>query len=129
MSGEIVLYILLTIVVSIYARRIWLARVIPSYALTEVHSRLKNASDIVLLDVRTNSERRHHHIKGSLHIPLHELVRRSDELRKFQGKEIVYYCQSGNRSITAAARLRKLGFRVANMKGGIGEWNYQQLSN
>ena len=77
----------------------------------------------VLLDVRTTGERQRGCIKGSLHIPLHELGRRTDELGKHRNKEVICYCQSGNRSTAAAARLKKEGFTVANMKGGISEWN------
>jgi rhodanese-related sulfurtransferase len=81
--------------------------------------------NLLLLDVRSNGERQHSHIKGSLHIPLNQLVSRSDELSKHKEKEIVCYCQTGNRSVTAASRLNKLGFKAANLKGGIAEWNFQ----
>ena len=77
----------------------------------------------VFLDVRTDRERSGGSIKGSLHIPLHELRGRVDELRKHQGTQIVCYCQSGNRSLVAAVLLKKLGFSPANLVGGIANWN------
>lgn len=127
MTGEVFLYLLIALVLSLGLRRMWIARSIPSYSPAEVKEKLKNSRDAILLDVRTNAERTRGHIQGSLHIPLHAIVRQSDTLDKYRGKEIICYCQSGNRSISAAARLKKLGFTVANMQGGIGEWNFQQL--
>ena len=79
---------------------------------------------MVLLDVRTRGERAAQHIQGSLHIPLHQLEKRIDELQKHQNKEIICYCQTGSRSLSAAIRLKKHGFTVANLKGGIAEWNF-----
>lgn len=127
MTGEVFLYLLIALVLSLGLRRMWIARSIPGYSPAEVKEKLKNPRDTILLDVRTNAERTRGHIQGSLHIPLHAIVRQSDTLDKYRGKEIICYCQSGNRSISAAARLKKLGFTVANMQGGIGEWNFQQL--
>lgn len=127
MTGEVFLYLLIALILSLGLRRMWIARSIPSYSPAEVKEKLKNSRDAILLDVRTNAERTRGHIQGSLHIPLHAIARQSDTLDNYRGKEIICYCQSGNRSISAAARLKKLGFTVANMQGGIGEWNFQQL--
>jgi rhodanese-related sulfurtransferase len=82
---------------------------------------------VILLDVRTTQERSQQHIKGSLHIPLNELLDRLKVLEQYRGKEIICYCRSGSRSISAAAMLQKQGFRAVNMRGGIVEWNYQNL--
>jgi len=82
----------------------------------------------VFLDVRTDAEAKSEHIKGALHIPLHELRRRGEELRRHAGKEIICYCQSGNRSVTAALILRKLGLKAASLNGGIGDWNFYHRS-
>lgn len=98
------------------------------YSPREVSDLMKQSNATVLLDVRTFAERQRKTIKGSIHIPLHELGRRKDELEKHKNKEIVCYCQSGNRSLSAASKLRKFGFTVANMKGGIAEWNSSGLN-
>ncbi len=100
-------------------------RSLQHYSAAELAERMDADRNLVVLDVRSTSERQHSHIKGSLHIPLHQLVNRSDELSKHKEKEIVCYCQTGNRSVTAASRLNKLGFNAANLKGGIAEWNFQ----
>lgn len=120
------LYFLIALVIAFYVRRVVASFLIRSYSPSQVADLLK-AGNIVLLDVRTESERRTSNIPGSIHIPLHHLTRRMNGLEKQKSKEIVCYCQSGNRSLTAAMKLRKAGFNVANMKGGIAEWNFQQL--
>ena len=117
-------YSLTALVLVVYVRR-WLRhRSITHYTPGEVAARLKNGSNTVLLDVRTAAERGSQSIKGSLHIPLQQLHARIDHLQKFKDKEIICYCRSGNRSLTAAATLRKHGFTTANMKGGITGWNF-----
>jgi len=83
---------------------------------------MKN-KNVILLDVRNNSERSGQNIKDSVHIPLKELSSRSNELVKFQDKEIVCYCATGSRSLSAASRLKRNGFKTANLKGGMLQWN------
>jgi rhodanese-related sulfurtransferase len=80
--------------------------------------------DAVLLDVRTGAERRGGTIQGAVHIPLRELSTRSEELKRFGSKEIICFCQSGSRSLTAASRLRRRGIKASSLDGGIGEWNF-----
>lgn len=76
----------------------------------------------VLLDVRTKAERSRDSIPGSIHIPLQELGSRSGELTKYRDARIVCYCASGNRSLSAAVMLKKLGYSSANLVGGISNW-------
>lgn len=128
MTEQIVWYGVLAVIVFFYVKRILVARSITHYTPAEVQQSLKGSSNKVLLDVRTSRERANGTIKGSLHIPLHEINRRIDELEKHREKEIICYCASGNRSLSAAAKLRKQGFTVANLRGGIAEWNFQNRS-
>lgn len=128
MTGDIFIYILIGLVIAFYAWKMFIGRSIPQYSPREIEAYLKE-TDAILLDVRTNSERKRGHIKGSLHIPLHELTSRADELKKYKEKEIICYCQSGSRSVSAALKLRKLGFTTGNLQGGIGEWNFQNLGS
>jgi rhodanese-related sulfurtransferase len=107
-------------------RRWWMVRNVPRYAAQEVEERLKGGGS-VLLDVRTEAERSHGSIAGSVHIPNHQLRSRLDELERLRGKEIIVYCASGNRSLGAAALLLKNNYLAANMKGGIAEWNFSRL--
>jgi len=123
--SEIFLYILIGAVVFFYLRRFLMTRSLRHYSPSELVERMDTDRNVVLLDVRSRSERQNSHIQGSLHIPLHQLAGRVEELRKYQGREIVCYCQTGSRSVAAAVRLNKLGFQASNLKGGIAEWNFQ----
>lgn len=107
-------------------RKYFLMRSLKHYSPADVAEKIRN-SNVILLDVRTNGERSSQHIGGSVHIPLHEIDKRADELTQYQAKEIICYCRSGNRSISAAAKLQKKGFDVANLKGGIIAWNLHGL--
>jgi phage shock protein E len=101
---------------------------IQRYTPEEVDGKLKGMGHLVLLDVRTKRERDFQHISGSLHIPLPQLRARVGELKRHKDKEIVCYCQSGNRSLSAARMLQQEGFRAASMRGGIVDWNFHHRS-
>ena len=126
--SQVVLYVLLALIAFLYIRRKLMVRGVKQYSPREVSDLIKQSGATILLDVRTSAERQRKMIKGSIHIPLHELGRRKDELERFKTKEVICYCQSGNRSLSAASRLKKSGFTVANMKGGIVEWNSSGLN-
>jgi rhodanese-related sulfurtransferase len=59
-----------------------------------------------------------------MHIPLHEIRARSGELPK--DREIVVFCQSGQRSYYAARILSQRGFRVRNLTGSYRTWQIAQ---
>ena len=120
-AGQIILYGLIAVIVIFYIRRFLMLRSVTHYMPDEVKSKIKNRSS-VLLDVRTPAERNGNSIKNSIHIPLNELRTRLNELNKFKEKEIICFCRSGNRSVTAASILNKNGYDSASMKGGIINW-------
>ncbi len=77
--------------------------------------------DLLLLDVREPHEYSLRHLPGAKLIPLKELPQRVGELDP--DRRIVVYCRSGNRSLTAGAYLKLLGFsRVENLQGGMLAW-------
>jgi rhodanese-related sulfurtransferase len=76
---------------------------------------------MTLLDIRTAKEYRQGHIPGSVHVLLEEVGGKAKKLRK--DKDMVVYCQSGNRSIWAIKRLMGMGFtNLYNLKGGYNAW-------
>ena len=119
-QSQIILYIVIALIGLWYVRRTLSMRGIVNYTGAEARQRVKEGS--VLLDVRTAQERSARSIPGSLHIPLQELGRRIKELEKHQGREIIAYCASGSRSVSAAMQLKRHGFAVGNLAGGIGAW-------
>lgn len=122
-TGQIILYVIITLIGAQILRRMFLVRSIKQYSPVELSQKMKNSREVVLLDVRTPAERKSQLIKNSLHIPLAQLTSRVDELSKFKNKEIVCCCQTGSRSISAASKLKSHGFTTANLKGGMVKWN------
>ena len=74
----------------------------------------------ILLDVRRQDERAKGFIPGSIHIPLDEVRSRMNELPR--DREIIVYCQSGQRSFFACRILAQHGFRVRNLTGSYRTW-------
>lgn len=62
----------------------------------------------IIIDVRTKSEYKDGHIKGSINMPLDELNNLLVNIKK--DKTIITVCQSGMRSKMAAGILKKNGF-------------------
>jgi rhodanese-related sulfurtransferase len=84
-----------------------------------------NADVFQLVDVRSALEFASEHIKGSIHIPLDEVAKRSAELKKT--KPIVLVCRSGARAARAAHLLAPHGFDVSILEGGILAWAKEHL--
>ncbi len=124
-SEQILFYVLIGIVLLIYIRKQFLIRSLSNYSGEE--AKQKVASGSILLDVRTAAERKSNSIPRSIHIPVQELSARIKELEKYRSKEIICYCASGSRSVSAALKLKKAGFKVGNLRGGIGAWNFANL--
>lgn len=104
------------------AKRYLDTRSISNYSASTVKQMLKENSSIILLDVRTAQERKKGSIKPSIHIPLHEISFEANQLKKYESREIICYCQSGIRSVSAVIKLKKMGFNASNMSGGFSGW-------
>ncbi|KTC78361.1 molybdopterin-synthase adenylyltransferase MoeB [Legionella brunensis] len=80
-----------------------------NYSITPEHllELLQQNSSITLIDVRSTKEHEAHNIGGKI-LPLTELPHRLSELDPNQN--IILYCHSGNRSISALNILLKAGF-------------------
>ena len=80
-------------------------------------------TNVVILDVRTDSEFAEGHIKGAINMDQGE----RDFMEKAKAtlpldKKIAIYCRSGRRSANAAGRLAAEGYQCVNLKGGILAW-------
>ncbi len=83
--------------------------------------RLQENSGCLLVDVRTDAEVSRGGIGGAIHIPLHLLPMKVQDLP--HDKPIVFYCQSGGRSAQACAFVASRGLNdVYNLQGGIIGW-------
>jgi len=122
-TEQIFLYALIALIVFYIVRKILLIKSVKHYSAQEASQKIKKERNVVLLDVRTDAERKKNSIRGSYHIPITSIASSESELKKFKDAEIICYCSTGNRSLNAAAKLKKLGFNAANLKGGILRWN------
>jgi molybdopterin/thiamine biosynthesis adenylyltransferase/rhodanese-related sulfurtransferase len=79
---------------------------------------------LVIVDVREQSEWEQGHIPGAIHVPRSYLESRFEGFVPERDKRIVLYCASGQRSALAADTLEEqLGYEnVASMSGGFTLW-------
>lgn len=91
-------------------------------------TQLINRQDALILDVRNAEEFQKGHILNARNIPLSQLDARQGDIARYKEKPVIVACESGSRSGTAAAVLRKQGFaRVFSLSGGIAAWQQAGL--
>lgn len=90
-------------------------------SVSEAYDLIQNEPELVVLDVRTQTEYDDGHIEGAILIPVTELPDRLDELSA--DDVMLVYCRTGNRSGTAMGILGENGFsKVYHMHEGISTW-------
>ena len=78
---------------------------------------LNTDQEFQLVDCREDNEWAVTHIEGAVHIALSRFL---EELGKIDiNKDVVVYCRSGKRSITASQHLLDRGIRAVSLRGGI----------
>ena len=73
----------------------------------------------VIVDVRTTGEHKFGHIPGSINIPVDTL---RDHIAELAGRNVLVYCQVGQRGHTASRILSQHGITSANLNGGYLTW-------
>ena len=73
-----------------------------------------------LIDVRSAGEFARGHIPGAVNISVDEIRERQSEI---PGKNLLVYCQVGQRGHTASLLLKELGFNAVNLDGGYLTWS------
>ncbi|NTW05811.1 MAG: rhodanese-like domain-containing protein [Peptococcaceae bacterium] len=86
--------------------------------------KLIDTEDVIVLDVRTESEYLEGHIKDALLLPETEIKYRAEKTLPDKNKKILIYCRSGRRSELAARDLIELGYKEVYDFGGIIDWPY-----
>jgi rhodanese-related sulfurtransferase len=122
-TEQILLYAFIALIVFYIGKKIYLIKVIKQYSPIDASQKVKKERNVVFLDVRTDKERKESSIRGSYHIPLIDLKEREHELKKFKDVEIICFCRAGSRSLTAASKLKKMGYNASNLSGGMIRWN------
>ncbi len=74
--------------------------------------------DLVVLDARRDDERAGGGVRGSRHVPIHDLPGRIDEV---PDGDVWVYCGSGYRASIAASLLARTGRRPVLVDGGYGD--------
>jgi rhodanese-related sulfurtransferase len=82
---------------------------------------LELPDDAVMVDVREDDEWAAGHAPNAIHIPLAELPSRLGELPETDDT-VPVVCRMGGRSARAVQWLVQQGFDVANVEGGMLEW-------
>ena len=118
-TEQILLYAVIALIIYYIGKKLYLIKSIKQYSPVDASAKVKKERNVVFLDVRTDKERKQSSIKGSYHIPVTSIKDREQELKKFKDAEIICYCQTGSRSLTAASKLKKLGFKASNLSGGM----------
>ena len=97
----------------------WILANFKSISAEQAYSLMENDDNVTLLDVRTIEEFKSHHILGANLVPLGELEENLAKLKADKNKNILVYCQTGRRSISASRILEKNGFTPLNIEGGL----------
>ncbi len=75
----------------------------------------------VIIDIRSDRERAEKHIPGSLHVPLHQLEERLEDISA--DTTWIVQCAGGYRSAMAASILKQHGIHdVMDLVGGLAAW-------
>lgn len=87
-----------------------------------------DAGDVMLVDVREESEWEQGHISGAVHIGKGIIERDIEKHVDDPDREIVLYCGGGYRSALAADNLRKMGYtNVLSLAEGWRGWTERGL--
>lgn len=87
-----------------------------------------DTEDVIILDVRTQSEYDEGHIPDAVLIPNTELENQAAVQLPDKDKKILVYCRSGNRSETASRLLVDMGYTAVYDFGGIIDWPYETVT-
>jgi molybdopterin/thiamine biosynthesis adenylyltransferase/rhodanese-related sulfurtransferase len=89
----------------------------------ETRERVAAPEAPLLIDVRTDRERRVSYIPDSIHLPMADVEARLAEVAPDPDRPIITYCATGVRSLRILPTFASLGYEDAvSMAGGIVEW-------
>ena len=92
-----------------------------------VVTRMINADEAVLVDIRDTKEFKAGHIAGAINIPHLKLMERLAELESYRDKAIIVADKVGQQSGAIGRKLQQKEFSVLRLTGGMMEWQNQKL--
>lgn len=90
---------------------------------------MMNTQEVVIVDVRTQSEYDEGHIQNAVLIPNETIGSDSPTNLPDKNAIILVYCRSGRRSEEAARKLVNLGYVSVYDFGGINDWTYGTVTD
>lgn len=114
-------WVLLLLLAALVGRALWQRRGLVNLSAAELHRRLEQRERLIVVDVREPEEFRAGHIPGAINVPLSRLESGAEKLDRSAATVLI--CRSGNRSVTAFQRLKRMGFTdLRNVPGGMLAW-------
>ena len=92
----------------------------------ETAKEMMDSQELIILDVREQSEYDSGHIPGAVLLPVGSIDQDTAAVViPDKDSTVLVYCRSGNRSKTASAALAELGYTAVYEFGGINTWPYE----
>ena len=92
----------------------------------EAAKEMMDTQEVVILDVREQSEFDAGHIPGAVLLPVGTITEETAaNVIPEKDSVVLVYCRSGNRSVTASKVLVQLGYTEVYEFGGINTWPYE----
>jgi len=85
--------------------------------------------DVIILDVRTQSEFNEGHIPNAILLPYNDIKDKAKIILLDMDQVILVYCRSGRRSELAAKDLIDMGFTSVYDFGGIIDWTGEVVTS
>jgi phage shock protein E len=91
----------------------------------EAKAIIDGEEDVIILDVRTDSEYKAGHIEGSVLLPHTEIKEKAHQMLPDKNAIILVYCRTGIRSARGSNFLLEMGYTNVYDFGGIVDWPYE----
>lgn len=92
----------------------------------ETAKEMMDSQELIILDVREQSEYDSGHIPGAVLLPVGSIDQdTAAAVIPDKDSTVLVYCRSGNRSKTASSALAELGYTAVYEFGGINTWPYE----
>lgn len=86
-----------------------------------------NNDNAIILDIRDSKEFSAGHIVDAINVPYAEVKERLETLNKYRDRQIVIVDKMGQHAGAISRQLIADGFNANRLRGGIAEWQQQNL--
>ena len=90
-------------------------------------TRMVNADEAVVLDIRDSKDFAEGHIVNAINIPFSKVAGRVSELNKYKESTIILVDKMGQHTGSVGKQLSREGYTVKRLRGGVTEWTAQNL--